>query len=66
LWRDLICSRLSKNITTTSQKPIAKEICLNSKVEISLNQSMISKIYNGIIPWMQLFFGLIKIINKQN
>ncbi|CAJ0648000.1 2403_t:CDS:1, partial [Entrophospora sp. SA101] len=36
-----------KNITTTSQKQIAKEICLNSKVEIGLNQSMISKIYNG-------------------
>ena len=36
-----------KNITTTSQKQIAKEICLNSKVEIGLNQSMILKIYNG-------------------
>jgi hypothetical protein len=33
-----------KNITTTSQKQIAREICSNSKVEIGLNQLMVSKI----------------------
>ena len=36
-----------KNISVTSQKQIAHEICLNSKTEIGFNQSMISKMYNG-------------------
>jgi hypothetical protein len=36
-----------KNIVATSQKQIANEICQNSGVKISLNQSMVSKMYNG-------------------
>ena len=50
-----------KNIVATSQKQIANEICQNSGVKISLNQSMVSKMYNGTdIPKCNhtLFCGL--------
>jgi len=37
-----------RKIVATSQKQIAQEICSETEVAIGFNQSMVSKMYNGI------------------
>ena len=45
-FKSVVDSR--RKIVSTSQRQIAQEICSKSEVEIGFNQSMVSKMCNGI------------------
>ena len=45
-FKSVVDSR--RRIVATSQKKIAQEICSEAEVAIGFNQSMVSKMYNGL------------------